>query len=96
MYQDTTPQPRTIEQALSVLLDAIAALPTARWPSVRAQLDQAAAHPDLRERVLDARGRLHAHLLVFRNDRELDRATALGEPVTAGDRIDLVAAAEGG
>lgn len=34
--------------SLSRLLDAISALPPARWPSVRAQLDQLVQHPELR------------------------------------------------
>jgi hypothetical protein len=41
----------TIEQALPVVLTAITALPAARWASVRAQLDQLAQHPEMRDDV---------------------------------------------
>lgn len=35
-----------------VLVDRIAALPAARWTSVRAQLDQLVAHPEARDDLL--------------------------------------------
>lgn len=54
------------------------------------------AHPGLRTRVLDERGRLRPHLLLFLNDAELDRAGAPATPVSDGDVLDLIAAAEGG
>lgn len=53
-------------------------------------------HPDLRPRVLDARGDLHPHLILFRNDAELSRAGVLDETVRDGDVLELVGAVEGG
>lgn len=39
-------------EAVAFFIDAIAALPPARWASVRAQLDQLHAHPEMRDDVL--------------------------------------------
>lgn len=39
-------------EAVAYFVDAVAALPPARWASVRAQLDQLAAHPEMRDDVL--------------------------------------------
>lgn len=44
--------PSQPETSLTWLVDAIAALPPARWASVRAQLDQLASHPEMRNDVL--------------------------------------------
>lgn len=46
------PPPPTVEQALPVLLEALVALPPARWFSVRAQLDQVAKNPEMLDDVL--------------------------------------------
>lgn len=43
----------TLAQALPLVLEAITRLPPARWASVRAQLDQLAAHPEMQGDVLD-------------------------------------------
>ena len=51
-----------------------------------------AAFPDLAERVLDARGRLHPYLLLFLNEQACD----LGAPVGPGDTLEIVGAAGGG
>ena len=45
-------QSPTLELALPVVLDAISKIPPIRWPSVRAQLDQLSAHPELRDDVV--------------------------------------------
>jgi molybdopterin converting factor small subunit len=50
--------------------------------------------PDLRLRVLDARGAVHPYLRLFRNDAELPRA--LDAPLADGDLLEIVAAAAGG
>ncbi|MHC4135454.1 MAG: MoaD/ThiS family protein [Planctomycetota bacterium] len=50
--------------------------------------------PDLRLRVLDARGDVHPYLRLFRNDTELPRA--LDTPLADGDLVEIVAAAAGG
>lgn len=39
-------------QALPVVIDSLAAMPAQRWPSVRGQLEQLAAHPEARDDVL--------------------------------------------
>lgn len=65
--------------------------------TVRAAVESLLAqHPDLRLRMLGADGRLHPYLVLFLNDRELLRATALDESLADGDVLDLVGAAEGG
>lgn len=51
-------------------------------------------HPDLRVRVLDARGELHPHLRLFCNDTDLERD--LDVPLAQGDCVAIVAAAAGG
>ncbi len=43
--------PPDVATALPVLLAAIAALPRVRWPSVLAQFDLLAAHPEMRDDV---------------------------------------------
>jgi hypothetical protein len=48
----TTTAPPPAPDLAEQLVDAIAGLPTARWVSVRAQLDQLAAHPEMRDDVL--------------------------------------------
>lgn len=41
-----------LEQALNLLLDAVAVLPPARWASIKAQLDQAALNPTMRHEIV--------------------------------------------
>jgi hypothetical protein len=50
--------------------------------------------PDLRLRVLDARGELHPYLKLFLNGEETTRA--LDAPLADGDRLEIVTAAGGG
>jgi sulfur carrier protein ThiS len=52
--------------------------------------------PKLKTRVLDREGNLHAYLLLFLNDEKLPRAGIENRPVKAGDRLEIVALAEGG
>lgn len=48
-----TPVPQLkLATALPLVIDAIAALPAARWVSVRAQLDQLAQRPEMRDDVM--------------------------------------------
>lgn len=47
-----TSQALTLPDALPVVLEALLSLPLARWASVRAQLDQVVAHPEMRDEVL--------------------------------------------
>ena len=42
-----------ITQALPVVVDSLVAMPSQRWPSLRGQFDQLAAHPEARDDVLD-------------------------------------------
>ena len=66
-------------------------------PCVRAALeDLFARHPRLRERVVDRRGALHSHLLLFRNGEELPRSGCMDARLEESDRLELVAAVEGG
>ncbi len=51
-------------------------------------------HPDLRIRVLDARGEVHPYLRLFRNDTEIP--PVLETPLAKGDVLEIVAAAAGG
>lgn len=52
--------------------------------------------PKLKTRVLDREGNLHAYLLLFLNDEKLPRAGIENRPVQEGDRLEIVALAEGG
>lgn len=52
--------------------------------------------PKLRSRVLNREGNLHAYLLLFQNDEKLPRAGIADRPVSEGDRLEIVALAEGG
>ena len=53
-------------------------------------------HSGRRLRMLGADGRLHPYFVLFLNDRELLRATALDASLADGDVLELVGAAEGG
>ncbi len=52
--------------------------------------------PKLKSRVLDREGNFHAYLLLFHNDRKLSRSGFSDQPLTDGDRLEIVALAEGG
>jgi sulfur-carrier protein len=52
--------------------------------------------PDLRVRVVDAQGAVFPYLLVFRNGDEVPRAALMSSALADGDRIEIVAGAEGG
>ena len=69
----------------------------AQGANVREALDDLfRTRPDLRVRVVDARGAIFPFLVVVRNGSELERRDALNARLADGDRIELVAAAEGG
>lgn len=61
--------PVSLENAIHALLDAIAALPPARWASVKAQLEQAATNPAMRPEVV-------GELLLLLTRQHRDTATA--------------------
>jgi sulfur-carrier protein len=52
--------------------------------------------PNLKSRVLDRSGGFHPYLLLFQNDRKLSRSSFHDLPVRDGDRLEIVALAEGG
>lgn len=52
--------------------------------------------PDLKSRVLSARGTVHPYLLVMHGDDRVAHEGVLERPVADGDRIEIVALAEGG
>ncbi len=51
--------------------------------------------PDLKLRVLDREGNLHAYLLLFQNGQKLPR-TRDNHPIQSGETLEIVALAEGG
>ncbi len=53
-------------------------------------------YPALKTRVLDREGRLYAYLLLFQNDQKLPRENLMNHPLQDGDRLEIVALAEGG
>ena len=53
-------------------------------------------YPKLKTRVLDREGRLYAYLLLFQNDQKLPREHLMKHPLHDGDRLEIVALAEGG
>jgi hypothetical protein len=52
--------------------------------------------PDLRVRVVDAKGDVFPYLIVVRNGDELPRAGLLAAPLADGDVLEIVGGAEGG
>ena len=52
--------------------------------------------PKLESRVLDREGNFHPYLLLFHNDWKLPRSGFTDQPVREGDRLEIVALAEGG
>lgn len=55
-----------------------------------------AAHPGLRHYILDDQGRLRKQVIVFADNRKLDRATALAVPVNETSEIFVLQALSGG
>lgn len=53
-------------------------------------------HPDLRIRLVDEQGRVHRHLIVFRNQVELPRAGLEEAAVEVGDTLTFLEAIGGG
>jgi len=53
-------------------------------------------HPKLKTRVLDREGNLHPYLLLLQNEEKLPRTGNEDRPVSEGDRLEIVALAEGG
>lgn len=54
------------------------------------------AHPSLRERLRDERGRFRRHLNVYLNEDDLRDVGGDGAPVREGDVIHLIPAVSGG
>ncbi len=52
--------------------------------------------PKLKSRVLDRAGNLHAYLLLFLNEQKLPRTNFESQILHEGDRLEIVALAEGG
>ena len=52
--------------------------------------------PKLQSRVLDREGNFHAYLLLFLNDEKLSRESFAHQTLQDGDRLEIVALAEGG
>jgi len=53
-------------------------------------------HPDLRSRIVDGEGRVHHHLLAFRNEAGLRREEIAGTALTPGDALTFLEAVGGG
>ncbi|MCU0280695.1 MAG: MoaD/ThiS family protein [Acidimicrobiia bacterium] len=53
-------------------------------------------HPDLQIRLVDEAGVVRSHLAVFRNEEQLPRERAAGEPLGPGDTLTLLLAVDGG
>lgn len=53
-------------------------------------------HPDLQIRLVDEAGVVRSHLAVFRNEEQLPREEASGEPLGPGDTLTLLLAVDGG
>lgn len=80
-------------------LDGLAPKGEPEFPgrSVGEVLDAAfAAHPGLRHYILDDQGRLRKHVIIFADNRNLDHAAALAEPVSETSEIYVMQALSGG
>ena len=65
--------------------------------TVRAALDALVqAHPSLRERIRDERGRLREHLSVYVNKDDVRFLDGEATPVGEGDVVHLIPAVSGG
>jgi molybdopterin synthase sulfur carrier subunit len=53
-------------------------------------------HPDLRIRIVDDRGEVHRHLVVFRNEQELPREGMTEAPLEPEDTLTFLEAIGGG
>lgn len=55
-----------------------------------------AAHDGLQHYILDDQGRLRKHVIIFADNRQLDRDTFLSEPVGEDSEIYVLQALSGG
>ncbi len=64
---------------------------------VRAALDALdAAHPGLKERLVNEKGALRPYINVFLNDEDVRYLDGLGSALKAGDKLAIVPAIAGG
>ena len=53
-------------------------------------------HPKLLSRMLDRDGRLYPYLMLLHNEQKVTQTELATRPVRSGDRLEIVALAEGG
>jgi molybdopterin synthase sulfur carrier subunit len=70
--------------------------PVAGGTVAEALADAFRLHPDLRLRLVDDTGRLHRHLVVFRNEGELARAGLESANLELSDTLTFLEAIGGG
>ena len=88
-----------VELAFTPNLERLVACPAGRWPgaSLREVLDAAfAERPRARGYVLDDRGALRKHMVVFINGEQAVDRTGLSDPLSPGDAVFVMQALSGG
>lgn len=88
-----------IELAFTPNLSRLVACPAGRWPgaTVREVLDAAfAGASTARGYVLDDRGCLRKHMVIFVNGEQVHDRDGLSDPVAPGDAVFVMQALSGG
>src|SRR4030066_1253051 len=85
-----------VPDALRRYSGGAASCPVAGGTLAEALADAFRLHPDLRIRLVDGAGRIHRHLVVFRNDEVLPRAGAEAAPPAPDDGLTFLEAIGGG
>ena len=85
-----------VPDALRRYTGGAASFPVAGGTLAEALADAFRLHPDLRIRLVDETGRIHRHLVVFRNDEELPRDGAEAATLAPDDGLTFLEAIGGG
>jgi hypothetical protein len=85
-----------VPDALRRYAGGAASFPVAGGTVAEALADAFRLHPDLRVRLMDEAGRVHRHLVVFRNEGELARDGLEGTALAPDDGLTFLEAIGGG
>ncbi|HUG93213.1 MAG TPA: MoaD/ThiS family protein [Planctomycetaceae bacterium] len=96
MYSEPASVSIEIPEPLVRLTDGAAAVQVEAGTAAAALEALWQRFPKLQSRVLDRHGRLYPYLLLLHNGRTVTHTELATHPLQPGDRIEIVALAEGG
>jgi hypothetical protein len=85
-----------VPDALRRYTGGVASFPVSGGEVADALADAFRLHPALRIRLVDEAGRIHRHLVLFRNDEELPRDRAEAAALAPDDGLTFLEAIGGG